>query len=141
MLASNKRFIRELLILLLAISVTGTMLSCTRHDLKSGAAFFCAQAAAPSEPVIGTVYADSFHEADPDYGIAAIQTVQVRLLTLSKENKGKQDSSLNPVVLLIGSVLSGGLCLLRYLRPNLSRLIPRSRVVIIYIYSQDGPKA
>lgn len=51
--------------------------------------FFCAQAAAPSEPVIGTVYADSFHEADPDYGIAAIQTVQVRLLTLSKENKGK----------------------------------------------------
>ena len=61
MLASNKRFIRELLILLLAISVTGTMLSCTRHDLKSGAAFFCAQAAAPSEPVIGTVYADSFH--------------------------------------------------------------------------------
>ena len=70
-----------------------------------------------------------------------MQTVQVRLLTLSKENKEKQDSSLYLVVLLVCSVIAGGLCILSYLRPNLSRLILRSRAVIIYIYSQDGPKA
>ena len=137
----NNRFIRELLILLLVFSVTGTMLSCTRHDLKTGAAFFGAQAAAPEEPVLGAVYADTFHEADPDSGIAAMQTVQVRLLTLSKANKEKQDSSLYLVVLLLCSVITGGLCMQRFLRPDLSRLILRSRVVIIYIYSQDGPKA
>ncbi len=137
----NNRFMRELLILLLIASVTGAMLFCTRPELKPGAVLFGAQTAAPAEPVLGTVYADTFHEADPDSGIAAMQTVQVRLLTLSKENKEKQDSSLYLVVLLVCSVIAGGLCIQSYLRPNLSRLILRSRAVIIYIYSQDGPKA
>lgn len=127
--------------LLLIVSVTGTMLSGTRPDLKSGAAFFGAQTAAPEEPVLGAVYADNFHEADPDSGIAAMHTVQVRLLALSKADKEKQEGSLYLVVLLICSVIAGGLCIQSYLRPNLSRLILRSRAVIIYIYSQDGPKA
>ena len=137
----NNRFIRELLILLLIVSVTGNMLSGTRPDLKSGAVLFGALSTAPEEPVLGAVYADTFHEADPNSGIAAMQTVQGRLLALSKADKEKQDSSLYLVVLLICSVIAGGLCIQRYLRRNLSRLILRSRVVIIYIYSQDGAKA
>jgi len=137
----NNRISWKLLILILIISVTGTMLSCTRPDFKSGAASWGAQTAAPQEPVLGAVYSDTFHEADPDSGIAAVQTVQVRLVTLSKVNREKQDSSLYLVVLLIGSIIASALYMQRFLRPNLSRLILRSRVVIIYIYSQDGPKA
>ena len=137
----NDRTIKwNLLILLLIISVTGAMLSCTRPEMNSGAGSFDAQTAAAREPVLGTVYADDFNETDTDSGLTAVHTMQSRLLTLSKVNKEKQEGALYLVVLLFCSAVCG-MCVQHFLYPNLSRLVLRRRAVIVYIYSQDGFKA
>ena len=136
-----KDLMKELLILILIVSITGTMLTCARTDPGSGAAVFDVQNTASNEPVLGVVYTDTQHDADPTSGIAAMQTVQLRLLALSKENEKKQDGSLYIAVLLILSIIAGILLLRQHLRPDLSDLILRRRTVIIYIYSQDGAKA
>lgn len=137
----NDRTIKwNLLILLLIISVTGAMLTCTRPEMNSGAGSFDAQTAATREPVLGTVYADDFNETDTDSGLTAVHTMQSRLLTLSKVNKEKEEGTLYLVVLLFCSAVCG-MYVQHFLHPNLSRLVLRRRAVIVYIYSQDGFKA
>ena len=144
----NNRFIHTLLLLLLIVSVTGAMLNCIRSEIRPDAAFCDTQEApaetpmtAAREPVMASSYTDDANEADPDTGLAAMHTVQLRLLSLGRESGQKRYQAVWAVILLLFAAAADCPFRLRRHCRHLSRLILRRRAIIIYIYSQDGAKA
>ncbi len=131
----------QMLLILLILSVTGTMLTCTRPEVRTGAVFSGALATAPGEPMLGASFAEETNEADPHAGFAAMRTVQSRLLSLHNQNKQKRTAFMCAVVLLLCAIVALGLFMACRFRLNLSCLVPVRQTIIHYIHSQDGPKS